>query len=407
MEFGSGLDKVLKQEVAVIYGNKVRELHALEHNHFSRNVTEADSFKSLASLLDLLGERSAKAQTLPGPVTSYTKFRDSNQTIFLLSDIPSKKILGFLKTGRKRLFVHDRRGVCVECVPLCVLDFYVHEAHQRKGCGKKLFDFMLKYENINPSCLAIDFPSKKMLQFLQKHYQLKNPIFSSNNFVVYSRFFDQIFYDTLNIEKHSTIPCELSSIIQIWDTEGLIHKRKMNPLVNHSYHKPNNNNNNKNNNHYGNTITMDEQPKLNDQIHIHNKTLTNQQVNELHRTINDQIPIPMIDMKLCNNSNNNNNTLTSVYDVSKIDNGNIKLKQHLNELKPMDHHHNGVKTLGLLHNVYDNVNRSTTQKKSTSSIMTTNSEMFNYRSYELKNRSKQTYSYINAVRNHNCHTRLW
>ncbi|RTG84281.1 uncharacterized protein DC041_0012419 [Schistosoma bovis] len=208
MEFGSGLDKVLKQEVAVIYGNKVRELHALEHNQL--NVTEADSFKSLASLLDLLGERSAK------------------------------------------------------------------------------------YENINPSCLAIDFPSKKMLQFLHKHYQLKNPIFSSNNFVVYSKFFDQIFYDTLNIEKHSTIPCELSSIIQIWDTEA-----------------------------------MDEQAKLNDQTHIHNKTLNNQQVNELHRTINDQIPIPMIDMKLCNNSNNNNNsnTLTSVYDVSKIDDGNVKLKQ--------------------------------------------------------------------------------
>ncbi|KAH9579508.1 hypothetical protein MS3_00011188 [Schistosoma haematobium] len=60
MEFGSGLDKVLKQEVTVIIGDKVRELHALEHNHFSRNVTEADSFKSLASLLDLLGECSAK-----------------------------------------------------------------------------------------------------------------------------------------------------------------------------------------------------------------------------------------------------------------------------------------------------------------------------------------------------------
>lgn len=64
----------------------------------------------------------------------------------------SFRILGFLKTGRKRLFVHDRRGVCVECVPLCVLDFYVHEAHQRKGCGKKLFDFMLKVSVSAMSC---------------------------------------------------------------------------------------------------------------------------------------------------------------------------------------------------------------------------------------------------------------
>lgn len=64
----------------------------------------------------------------------------------------SFRILGFLKAGRKRLFVHDRRGVCVECVPLCVLDFYVHEAHQRKGCGKKLFDFMLKVSVSAMSC---------------------------------------------------------------------------------------------------------------------------------------------------------------------------------------------------------------------------------------------------------------
>ncbi|VDO63732.1 unnamed protein product [Schistosoma margrebowiei] len=266
--------------------------------------------------------------------------------------------------------------------------------------------------------MAIDFPSKKMLQFLQKYYQLKNPIFSSNNFVVYSNFFNQINYDTLNIEQYSISPL---TIIQIWDTNNLIHKRKIiYPILNYSnycypYQKLS-----KNNNHYGNTIVMDEQSRLNNQIHNHNKTLNNQQMNELHRTINDEIPIPMIDMKLCNNSNNNNNnTLTSVYDVSKIDNGNVKLKQDLNELKPMDQHHNEEipnRYAPHNHSVYvrdgippgcPNRTRSTTQKKSTSSIMTTNSEMFNNRSFELKNRSKQTYSYINAVRNHNCHTRLW
>ena len=29
-------------------------------------------------------------------------------------------------------------------VPLCVLDFYVHESRQRKGCGKRLFEAMLE-----------------------------------------------------------------------------------------------------------------------------------------------------------------------------------------------------------------------------------------------------------------------
>jgi alpha-tubulin N-acetyltransferase 1 len=46
--------------------------------------------------------------------------------------------------GRKRLFVYDRHGQQWEMNPLCVLDFYIHESRQRMGCGRRLFDFMLK-----------------------------------------------------------------------------------------------------------------------------------------------------------------------------------------------------------------------------------------------------------------------
>jgi len=35
-------------------------------------------------------------------------------------------------------------GVVREVEPLCILDFYVHESRQRSGCGKKLFEEMLK-----------------------------------------------------------------------------------------------------------------------------------------------------------------------------------------------------------------------------------------------------------------------
>lgn len=45
--------------------------------------------------------------------------------------------------GRKRLYVFDKTGECHEMIPLCVLDFYVHESRQRMGCGKKLFEYML------------------------------------------------------------------------------------------------------------------------------------------------------------------------------------------------------------------------------------------------------------------------
>jgi len=53
-------------------------------------------------------------------------------------------VVGILKVGSKKLFVYDYHGVQHEMQPLCVLDFYVHESCQRRGYGKKLFDFMLQ-----------------------------------------------------------------------------------------------------------------------------------------------------------------------------------------------------------------------------------------------------------------------
>ena len=52
--------------------------------------------------------------------------------------------VGILKMGRKKLFVYDNHGKQHEMEPMCVLDFYVHESKQRMGCGKKLFEYMLK-----------------------------------------------------------------------------------------------------------------------------------------------------------------------------------------------------------------------------------------------------------------------
>ena len=54
------------------------------------------------------------------------------------------KVVGFLKVGTKNLFLFDLESNYHELQPLCVLDFYVHESMQRQGCGKQLFEFMLK-----------------------------------------------------------------------------------------------------------------------------------------------------------------------------------------------------------------------------------------------------------------------
>ncbi|MCL4151557.1 UNVERIFIED_CONTAM: hypothetical protein GTU68_067052 [Idotea baltica] len=48
-----------------------------------------------------------------------------------------------LKIGRKKLFLMDENQVTREVAPMCVLDFYIHESRQRRGYGRKLFDYML------------------------------------------------------------------------------------------------------------------------------------------------------------------------------------------------------------------------------------------------------------------------
>ena len=41
------------------------------------------------------------------------------------------------------------QSVQYEVHPLCVLDFYIHETRQRTGCGKRLFEHMLKVRVID------------------------------------------------------------------------------------------------------------------------------------------------------------------------------------------------------------------------------------------------------------------
>ena len=81
-----------------------------------------------------------------------------------------------LKVGRKKLFLLDGAGKPHELSPMCVLDFYVTETRQRTGCGKRLFEAMLRREQVEPRSLAVDRPSEKLISFLRKHYSLASII---------------------------------------------------------------------------------------------------------------------------------------------------------------------------------------------------------------------------------------
>ncbi|CAL8068239.1 unnamed protein product [Calicophoron daubneyi] len=184
MEFKFNIRTVLPDDITCLTPKSITQ-------NFSRPHGDSSTLNMVAEIIDAIGEHSAKAQRLPQTITTFRKFKSSNQRLYILSNSAEKTVLGFLKTGKKRLFMHDKDGNCMETEPLCVLDFYVHELQQRRGHGKRLFDHMLKVEQTVPSSLAIDSPSQKMLQFLKKHYKLCNPIFASNNYVVYPGFFNK------------------------------------------------------------------------------------------------------------------------------------------------------------------------------------------------------------------------
>ena len=148
-------------------------------------------------ILNSMGEASSKAQELPTTITTAEKFFSSNHRIFIKAD--KNKVLGFIKVGNKKLFLRDRSFNYHEVIPLCVLDFYVHESTQRKGIGKQLFDYMISFEKQNPKKLAYDRPSPKLLGFLKKYFGLQDFIQQNNNYVVFDEFFSLMSNDNNDI----------------------------------------------------------------------------------------------------------------------------------------------------------------------------------------------------------------
>ena len=150
------------------------------------------SYEYMETLVDMMGQYSAKAQRLPATITSFKKLQmnTDKQKVYFYSQ--NKKCYGYLKIGYKKLFISTEFGEIKEINPLCVLDFYVTEEVQRQGIGKKLFDLMLEDTGARPEKIAYDRPSEKLLKFLGKHFGLKRYLPQNNNFVVFSQYFSPI-----------------------------------------------------------------------------------------------------------------------------------------------------------------------------------------------------------------------
>ncbi len=54
-------------------------------------------------------------------------FTSGDNRLYLKMDPATNKVIGLIKVGVRKLFVHRETGQIKEMSPLCVLDFYVHE----------------------------------------------------------------------------------------------------------------------------------------------------------------------------------------------------------------------------------------------------------------------------------------
>jgi len=144
----------------------------------------------LQQAIDSMGKGSQTAQGLNAVLTSVNKLIDNpNHRLYLLCS--GKQCLGLIKVGSKKLFIRSKSGQMHEIEPMCILDFYVHESQQRTGHGRQLYDNVLDKENVQPHQLGYDRPSTKFLSFLRKYFGLCDYVPQSNNFVVFSQYFEQ------------------------------------------------------------------------------------------------------------------------------------------------------------------------------------------------------------------------
>ena len=207
MEFQFNIDSVLQNEITIYKNGEVPWIRDKLRNHEFQN--------KLSAIVDDMGSASARAQGLYMPITTLSKVVQCRHTLYVLKEIGGdqgkSKVFGILKTGKKRLFLTDIMGRMHESESSCVLDFYVHESKQRAGCGKKLFETMLREEETLPGRIPYDRPSPKLLAFLQKHYSLSQPIRQNNNYIVFPPFFQK---DTPTMPTQSLSPVEVQSDIK-------------------------------------------------------------------------------------------------------------------------------------------------------------------------------------------------
>ena len=261
-------------------------------------------------ILNSMGEASSRAQKLNTTITSAHKFFISNHRIFIKAE--QNKVLGFIKVGNKKLFLRDRNYNYHEVNALCVLDFYVHESTQRRGIGKQLFDYMLKFEKKIPTELAYDRPSPKLLSFLRKYFGLNDFIQQNNNYVVFDEFFSIIPSSNNNVTYDNDTNRAIKNLTNLNDNRGILDNSNNFDNINNNNYRNNNNYENSNNNNLQNINNNNE-----NNLRYNNMNNNNIPDNEFNQNFARTSP-PSQNIYNNNNGNNNpNNIRTSMSSVGE------------------------------------------------------------------------------------------
>lgn len=106
---------------------------AILEGSFESNIRQC--FKlHVKGILDLIGEQSSKEQGLNIIKTNSQKFFTSHDRIFIKAD--KNVVIGFLRVGKRKLFVKDDNNNYSNEEPVCVIDFHVVKSYERQGYGK-------------------------------------------------------------------------------------------------------------------------------------------------------------------------------------------------------------------------------------------------------------------------------
>uniref|UniRef100_A0A6I8N766 Alpha tubulin acetyltransferase 1 n=1 Tax=Ornithorhynchus anatinus TaxID=9258 RepID=A0A6I8N766_ORNAN len=205
MEFPFDVDALLPERITILD----QHLRPPARRPGAPTPARVDLQQQLMTIVDRLGQASAKAQLLSSPITSGTRMQSNRHVMYVLKDTAARPtgkgaVIGFLKVGYKKLFVlvskvggwrpggWEAGSLEAGNLEVGTLEAGDGESAQRHGHGWDLFQYMLQV--LRTPALQLPGPPgtslfPKLLRFLNKHYNLEATVPQVNNFVIFEGFF--------------------------------------------------------------------------------------------------------------------------------------------------------------------------------------------------------------------------